>query len=89
MLRHCVLADRLSPAHMNERGEGQSGDLCQFGQAGRTFSAQQRSELPFVRMRLESIQPSQAGSERRFDFLRHAATFGEFEHSITAVIDGL
>ena len=36
---------------------GRSGDLCQFGHVEKTITAQQRLELPFVRIRLESIQP--------------------------------
>jgi len=47
--------DRLQP--IDGRGEGRSGDLCQFGHVEKTITAQQRLERPFVRMRLERIQP--------------------------------
>jgi hypothetical protein len=45
------------PTLMDEWVRGRSGGLSQFGQTGEAIGVQQRLELPFVRMRLESIQP--------------------------------
>jgi hypothetical protein len=56
---HCKMCSgRLTASSPSMGGvRGRSGDLCQFGHVEKTITAQQRLELPFVRIRLESIQP--------------------------------